>query len=291
MDNQTNIWFEEECNGFCSQRFRIKKTLFSGKSKYQKIDIFESIGHGKILVIDGFVMLTERDEFIYHEMISHVPIFTHPNPRKVLVIGGGDGGTAREVLRHRNVEFCTMVEIDEMVVEVCKKFLPITASELDNERLNLIIDDGIKFVAETEERFDVVIIDSTDPIGPAEPLFGKEFYCNVNKILNDPGIVVAQGESPFYDPQIQVCMLKNQKESFPGIHMYNFANLSYPGGFWTFTFSAKGVSPLKDFDEKKVLDAKMPFKYYNSSLHKAAFALPQFMLDNYKDYLTELIEP
>ena len=158
---------------------------------------------GKMLLNDGLVMLTERDEFVYHDMIVHVPLFVHPNPKSVLIIGGGDGGTAREVLRHRGVERVVMVEIDQMVVDACIDHIPQTACELDNERLELIIDDGVAFVANTEEKFDVILVDSTDPIGPAQPLFGPEFYQNIHRVLNEDGIVVSQGESPWYHAEMQ----------------------------------------------------------------------------------------
>ncbi|MBA6358167.1 polyamine aminopropyltransferase, partial [Colwellia sp. BRX8-3] len=191
----SNLWVEEKFEDFLGIKFKVEKVLFSGKSEFQTVDVVETKGHGKMLLNDGLIMVTERDEFAYHDMISHVPLFVHPHPKNILVIGGGDGGTAREVIRHLSVKKCTMVEIDEMVVDACKKHIPQTASALDDERIDLIIGDGVQFVKETTEKFDVIIVDSTDPIGPAQPLFGEAFYKDVFNCLADDGIVVAQGES------------------------------------------------------------------------------------------------
>ena len=212
-------------------------------------------------------------------------MYTHPNPKKVLVIGGGDGGTAREVLRHPGVDKCVMVEIDSMVVEACKKHIPITSQVFSNEKLELKIEDGVKYVAETCERFDIVLVDSTDPIGPATPLFGPEFYENVYNCLSEDGIVVSQGESVFYQPEVQLGLVKVISEKFPLMGIYNFANMTYPGGLWSFTFASKKYHPLKDFDEERFKSDALKFKYYNQGVHKGAFALPQFMLDRLKPYL------
>jgi spermidine synthase len=231
-------------------------------------------------------MLSERDEFIYHEMIAHVPLFVHPRPERVLVIGGGDGGTAREVLRHPGVRACRMVEIDEMVVNACREHIPLTASSLDDPRLDLTIGDGVKFVEETDERFDVVLVDSTDPVGPAQPLFGEPFYRNVLRVLNPDGVVVSQGESPFYEAETQRSMLRILHTVFDHTHIYNFPNLTYPGGFWSFTFASRGLCPLDDFDLARVAASGIHFRYYTEGIHRAAFALPAFMKDEVQDYLS-----
>ena len=204
----SSLWVEEQHENFYASRYRIKQTLFRQKSDYQYIEIVESVGHGKILLNDGIVMVTERDEFIYHEMISHVPLFTHPQPRKVLIIGGGDGGTVREVLKHPSVELCRMVEIDPVVVEACRKHLPQTASQLDHPKMDLHIEDGVEFLErEQDHQYDLILIDSTDPIGPAIPLFGEPFYQNVYRCLKEDGLVVAQAESSFY-------FFEQQKKTF-----------------------------------------------------------------------------
>ncbi len=281
----SDLWVEEKFGDFVGFRFKVDNTLFSGKSEFQTVDVVETRGHGKMLLNDGLVMLTERDEFVYHDMITHVPLFVHPNPKKVLIIGGGDGGTAREVIRHPEVEKCVMVEIDGMVVDACKEFIPQTASKLDDPKVELLIDDGIKYVKETKEKFDVVLVDSTDPFGPAEGLFGPGFYNDVLSVLNDDGIVVSQGESPWYEPGRQGELLGVLNEVFPLVRIYNYHNLGYPGGFWSFTFASKGLDPIANFDEKRVLDSELEFKYYNCETHRAAFALPEFMKDAVQKYL------
>lgn len=268
-------------NHFAVQ-YEISEVLFSGLSDFQKVEVVNTLGHGKMLLNDDLVMVTERDEFIYHDMITHLPLFVHPNPKNVLVIGGGDGGTAREVLRHKSVEKCVMVEIDKMVVDACREFIPVTSSDLDNPKLELLIEDGVKYMKESKETFDVIIIDSTDPIGPATPLFGEEFYRDVYDRLSENGIVVAQGESPFYEVPMQQKLLNVVKDIFPLRSYYNFSNLTYPGGLWSFLFASKGLHPLKDFDSSKVTASGLTFKYYNEGIHQAAFQLPQFMKENLK---------
>ncbi|WP_371373817.1 polyamine aminopropyltransferase [Thalassotalea aquiviva] len=272
----SELWIEEKFEDFLGLRIKVEKVLFSGKSEFQTVDVVETKGHGKMLLNDGLIMVTERDEFAYHDMISHIPLFVHPNPKNVLVIGGGDGGTAREVLRHKSVEKCTMVEIDGMVVDACKEHIPQTSSELDNPKLNLIIGDGVKFVKETQEKFDVIIVDSTDPIGPAAPLFGPEFYADVYNCLSEDGLVVSQGESSWYALEIQKSLLQVLNSVFPQTYLYSFSNLTYPGGLWSFTFASKKYHPINDFNAERVAASGLDFDYYNAELHSAAFALPNF---------------
>jgi spermidine synthase len=277
---ETELWMEDRHRDILGMRFRVKRVLFSGKSPYQHVEILETAGLGRMLLNDGIIMITERDEFVYHEMIAHVPLFTHRGPERVLVVGGGDGGTAREVLRHPGVKVCRMVEIDEMVVDACREFIPQTAASLDDPRLELTIADAVEFVAETDERFDVVLIDSTDPIGPAKPLFGEAFYRNLRRILGDGGLVVSQGESPFYEGEAQKMLLGTLNQVFDHTHAYNFTNMTYPGGLWSFTFASDGPCPMMDLDQGRVAASGIDFKYYSPEVHRAAFALPQFMRDN-----------
>lgn len=273
----SNLWIEEKFEDFLGLKFKVEKVLFSGKSEFQSVDVVETKGHGKMLLNDGLVMVTERDEFAYHDMISHVPLFVHPSPKNVLIIGGGDGGTAREVLRHDSVEKCTMVEIDSMVVEACREFIPQTSKDLDHEKLTLIIGDGVEFVKNTNEKFDVIIVDSTDPIGPAQPLFGEAFYQDVYNCLSEDGIVVSQGESSWYAMDIQQSLLKVLNAVFPQSYLYSFSNLTYPGGLWSFTFATKKHHPIKDFNAERVENSGLSFDYYNAALHSASFALPNFV--------------
>lgn len=285
--SRLDLWVSETHRDMVSLGFKVKKTLFSAKSPYQQVDVVETAGHGGLLLNDGIMMLSERDEFVYHEMIAHVPMFTLKNPERVLIIGGGDGGTAREVLRHKCVKRAVMVEIDGMVVEACKKHLPSLACALDDPRLELIIDDGVKYAQNTDETFDAVLIDSTDPIGPAQPLFDTEFYQNIARLLDKNGIMISQSESPFYDTKIQRSMFSNQRPFFKKIHMYTFPMLTYPGGFWSFGFASNGPCPVKDFDPKRVSASGIEMQYYNPMIHRAAFALPCFVSSS----LAGLIDP
>lgn len=282
---KSEVWVEEKYKDFYAFRFKVERTLFAGKSEFQTVDVVETRGHGKMLLNDGLIMVTERDEFIYHDMLSHVPLFTHPDPKSVLIIGGGDGGTAREVLRHKNVERVVQVEIDKMVVDACKEWIPQTACAYDDPKVELIIGDGVKYMAETKEKFDVILVDSTDPIGPAAPLFGPEFYGNIYNVLNDKGIVVSQGESPFLEHECQKSMLSILNQKFDVVSIYNFNNLTYPGGLWSFTFASKGPHPVKDFNPQRVKDSGLEFQYYNELIHTGAFAIPSFQKNNLKEYL------
>ncbi len=283
--DKVHIWAEERVGEIASQKFRVSETLFSGRSDFQKVDVLKTEGYGVMLFLDGLVMLSERDEFIYHDMISHVPLYVHPRPKRVLIIGGGDGGTAREVLRHEDVAQCHMVEIDGMVVEVSKRYIPKTAVGFEHPRLKLTIGDGVRHMAETDERYDVVIIDSTDPIGPAKPLFGETFYRNVFRVLADDGIVVAQGESSHYELEAQRTVLSSMGKVFPKVSLYNYCNLTYPGGLWSFVYASKGLCPLADLDGARIKQQNLDLSYYNEDIHRAAFALPSFQRQRVGDLL------
>jgi len=288
IDNyDLNLWVWEIHKGTFGMSFKVQKTLFSGRSQFQKVDVVKTESHGVMLINDGKVMLTERDEFIYHEMIAHVPLFVHPNPRRVLVIGGGDGGTVREVLKHKQIDRVLMVEIDEMVVRACREHLPSVSCAMDDPRLELLIDDGIKYVADTDETFDVVIVDSTDPIGPATPLFDKPFYSGVAGVLEPDGILITQAESPFYDQEIQESMLLNQRPYFKKLHMYLYTTLTYPGGLWSFSYASKGLCPIQDFDRERVEKSGIRTKYYNPGIHRGSFMLPNFTAEK----LTSVLDP
>ena len=270
------FFVEEVHPNHFSLKYQVVKSLFHGKSKFQTVDIVETRGLGKMLLNDGLVMISERDEFIYHDMITHVPLFTHPQPRRVLIIGGGDGGTAREVLRHSSVEKCVMVEIDDMVVNACREHIPQTSHSLDHPKLQLLIADGVEYLAQTSEQFDVILVDSTDPIGPAKPLFGADFYHHVQRCLHPQGIVVAQGESIFDGADMQKTLLTILRQFFPITGLYNYQNLTYPGGPWSFVFASHGPHPLDDFSPQRVNSCGLKFDYYNPEVHCGAFALPSF---------------
>jgi spermidine synthase len=267
--------------------YKARRRLFSKQSPFQRVEVVETESYGKMLFNDGVVMISERDEFVYHEMIAHVPLFVHSRPRRVLVIGGGDGGTVREAIRHAPVEHCRLVEIDAAVVEACREHIPQTSAALEDPRVEVTIGDGVEFVARTAERYDLVLVDSTDPVGPAKPLFGPEFYANVHRVLESGGIVVSQAESPFFDLEQQRSLLEILGERFERVHLYNYANITYPGGLWSFSLAIKGgLCPLGDFDAARVASSGMRFRYYGPEVHRAAFVLPAFQREGLGAHLT-----
>lgn len=271
------VWVDEVYQGIVRTSFKLKRRLFKGRSPFQTVEVVETAGHGKLLLIDGMTMVSERDEFVYHEMIAHPALFLHPNPRRVLVIGGGDGGTVREVLKHRSVERCILVEIDALVVDASRKFIPQTADALSDKRSRVLIADGVKFVAETDLKFDVVIVDSTEPFGPAKELFGTAFYSDVKRILTEDGVVASQAGSPFYEISTIKNLFSITKKIFPVVEVCLFNNLTYPGGLWAFTFATKGLHPLKDFKPARVKASKLKLRWYNAEIHAGCFALPNFL--------------
>lgn len=279
------LWFTERHTNGVNFSIKVDRQLFSGQSEFQRVDIFDSKEFGRFLALDGYMMLTERDEFIYHEMIVHVPMAIHPSVKKVLVIGAGDGGVVRELCRYETIEKIDMVEIDELVVEVSKKYLPTTACCFDDPRLNIYYQDGLKFVRTKEDEYDLIIVDSTDPFGPGEGLFTKEFYGNCYKALNDTGIMVNQHESPFY-PDDAIAMQRAHKrivESFPISRVYQAHIPTYPSGHWLFGFASKKYHPIKDFQKTKWNARGMKTKYYNTGIHVGAFALPNYVEELLKD--------
>jgi spermidine synthase len=261
--------FTEQHN-FITQSLKVEKKLFETKSKYQKIEVYKSKELGNILALDETAMLSDYDEFIYHEMLSHVPLLTHKNPKNVLIIGGGDGGVAREVLKHPNIHV-DMVEIDSEVVEVCKKYFP-DMGDWKNPRLNLLIEDGIEFVKSTKDKsYDVVLVDSTDEKEQASVLFSKEFYNHVYRILKDDGVLSLQGSSYFVALDEHKRILKRLNK-FPILMPYRYEMLVYPGIIWNFILASKKHHPLKA--EISKIDG---LKYYNKEIHYASFALPEYL--------------
>lgn len=279
------LWYTEQQTDEVRFSIKVKQHLYTGKSEFQDVDVFESEEFGKFLTLDGLMMVTEKDEFIYHDMITHVAMATNPSIKKVLVIGGGDGGTVRELTRYSHIEKIDMVEIDKLVVDVSKEYLPITASKLDDPRVSLYFEDGIRFVADTKEIYDLILVDSTDPIGPGEGLFTTEFYQNCFNILSDNGILVNQSESPYYDQFSHEMKRahKKIKNIFPISKVYQFHMPTYPSGHWLFGFASKKLDPIKDVDFDKWNALGIKTKYYNPQLHVGCFALPSYvqeMLDN-----------
>lgn len=279
------LWFTEKHTPNVRFSIKVDRQLYSGKSEFQRIDIFDSREFGRFLTLDGYMMLTEKDEFIYHEMISHVPMAVHPKAKNILVIGGGDGGTVREVLRYPTVEKIDLVEIDELVVEVCKKFLPQTAGALCDPRVNFYFEDGLKFIRHCKNEYDVIIVDSTDPFGPGEGLFTKEFYGNCYKALKDDGIMVNQHESPFYTEDAYAMQRAHKRivESFPISRVYQVHIPTYPSGHWLFGFASKKYHPVNDLNSVKWNALGLKTKYYNPKLHAGSFYLPNYVEELLKD--------
>lgn len=276
-----DLWFTEKHTEEALFSIKIERHLESLQSDFQRIDVFESKEFGRILTLDGFLMVTEKDEFIYHDMITHVPMAVNPNIKKVLVIGAGDGGTIRELLRYETIEHIDMVEIDEEVVKVCKKYIPLTASKLEDEKVHIHYEDGLKFVRRKEAEYDLIIVDSTDPFGPGEGLFTKEFYGNCFRALNEEGILVNQHESMYYTSYAASMERahKRIKESFPIAKIYQAHIPTYPSGHWLFGFASKKYDPIKDLDEDKWNNLGLKTKYYNTDLHKGSFAIPNYIKD------------
>lgn len=273
------LWYTEKHTDNAKFSIRVDKELHSEQSEFQRIDILESKEFGRFFTLDGLMMVTEKDEFIYHEMIVHIPMATNLNIKKVLVIGAGDGGTIRELTRYSTIEKIDMVEIDERVVEVCKQYLPQTACKLDDERVNIYFEDGLKFVRNKENEYDLIIVDSTDPFGPGEGLFTREFYGNCYKALADDGILVNQHESPYYDYYAK--SMKAAHEKIVGlfkIHRVYQAHIpTYPSGHWLFGFASKKYHPIDDLDADAWNRLGIETKYYNTELHVGCFALPTYV--------------
>lgn len=280
-----DFWFSEAQTPNVKLSIKVDRQLYSGKSEFQRIDVFDSPEFGRFLTLDGYMMLTEKDEFIYHEMITHVPMAVHPKVRDVLVIGAGDGGVVRELARYPEIEHIDLVEIDELVVEVCKKYLPQTACCFDDPRVSIHYEDGLKFVRTKEDKYDLIIVDSTDPFGPGEGLFTREFYGNCFKALHDDGIMVNQHESPFYDEDAVACQRAHKRivESFPISRVYQAHIPTYPSGHWLFGFASKKYHPLKDLQEACWNLRGLSCQYYTTTLHKGAFYLPAYVEELLKD--------
>ncbi|SER88588.1 spermidine synthase [Gracilibacillus ureilyticus] len=270
------LWFTEKQTENFGITAKVNRTYHTEQTDFQKLDMVETAEWGNMLLLDDMVMTTEKDEFVYHEMVAHVPLFTHPNPKHVLVVGGGDGGVIREVLKHKSVEKAVLVEIDGKVIEYSKKYLPSIAGELDNPRVEVRVADGFMHIAESEKAYDVIMVDSTEPVGPAVNLFTRGFYSGIAKALKDDGIFVAQTDNPWFKSDLIRQVYKDVAEIFPVTKLYTANIPTYPSGLWTFTLGSKIHDPLKVKEERFF---ELDTKYYTSSLHFASFVLPKFVED------------
>jgi spermidine synthase len=273
-------WFTEKQTENFGITAKINRSLHKEKTDFQELEMLETEEWGNMLVLDDMVMTTEKDEFVYHEMVAHIPLFTHPNPKQVLVVGGGDGGVIREVLKHPSVEKATLVEIDGKVIEYSKQYLPSIAGALEDERVDVKVDDGFMHIAKSESEYDVIMVDSTEPVGPAVNLFSKGFYEGIAKALKEDGIFVAQTDNPWFKAELIKQVYGDVKETFPITKVYTANIPTYPSGLWTFTMGSKIYDPLQ-VSEERFFD--IDTKYYTRELHTASFALPKFVKDLTKE--------
>ena len=272
-----DLWFTEKHSDTVKFDIKIKEHLYSGASDFQKIDILQSEELGKILVLDGILMLTEKDEFIYHEMMTHIPMAVHPNARKILVIGAGDGGTVNQLVKYKSIEQIDVIEIDQLVVDKCKEYFPQLTKGFSDSRVTIKYEDGLKYVRKAKGIYDIIIVDSTDPFGPGEGLFAKEFYGNCFNALTDDGIMVNQHESAFY-PSYDDIVAKTHnkiKHFFPISELYQAHIPTYPSGHWLFGFASKKYAGCEL--RENWADEGITTKYYNQELHKGCFALPNYV--------------
>ncbi len=274
--------YRETLHDHYGQFFKIDKMLHEVRTEHQHLVIFENAKMGRVMALDGAIQTTEADEFIYHEMLTHVPILAHGAARNVLIIGGGDGGMLREVCRHTDVERITMVEIDQSVVDMCKEYLPNHSNgAYEDPRVNLVIDDGMRFIANCTDKFDVIISDCPDPTGPAEVLFSEGFYQASHRCLTDEGVFVAQNGTPFLQIDEVKTTAKNIQDLFADWHFYHAAVPTYIGGSMTFAWAAKNQQTRQTSLEtlrQRFASSAISTRYYNPYIHQAAFALPQYVL-------------
>ena len=275
------FWFEELHTNNVKMSIRVDKQLFSGESEYQRIDVFQSPEFGRFLCSNGSVIFSEADEFVYDEMIVHVPMSVHPSVKKVLVIGGGDGGVARELSYYDEIEEIDVVEEDQLFIDVCKEWFPDNACGLDDPRVKIYNENGLRFLRSRHDQYDLIINDCTDPLGHTAGMFTKEFYGNCFKALREDGIMVYQHGSPFFDEDEDSCRAMHRKayRSFPINRVYQAHIPTCPAGYWLFGFASKKYHPLKDFDRQRWNDRNIKTWYYTTHLHCGSFMLPRYVED------------
>lgn len=270
------LWYTEKQTPNFGITAKIRETYVNEQTPFQHLVMQETEEFGTMLVLDGMVMTTDKDEFVYHEMVAHPALFTHPNPKHVLVVGGGDGGVIREIMKHPSVEKAVLVEIDGKVIEYSKKYLPNIAGELDNPRVEVIVNDGYMHILNSKNKYDVIMVDSTEPVGPAAPLFERGFYQGIYEALKEDGLFVAQTDNPWFKADLIQQVNRDVKEIFPIVRVYGANIPTYPSGLWTFTMGSKVHDPLQvDANSIPEIDTK----YYSPRLHHAAFVLPKFVED------------
>ena len=273
-------WYTEQWAGQgAAISLKLTDKVHDERSPYQRIEIYETESFGTLMTLDGLVMVTDRDNFVYHEMMSHPALFTHPSPKRVLVIGGGDCGTLREVLRHPGVELAEQVELDERVTRVSEKFFPELCQSNGDSRARLHFADGIQWVADaTPGSYDLILVDSTDPVGPAAGLFSETFYKNCFRALGPKGVVVGQSESPLFHAELIVSMQQAFKAAgFRDVATLFFPQCTYPSGWWSATLACKDGTAAQ-FRHADAGKKPFPTRYYNAAIHAAALATPEFLV-------------
>lgn len=276
--DQMELWFKEAQTKDLHLGVRITDVLHTEKTLYQNLAVVESVEYGKMMILDGAIQCTERDEFLYHEMIAHLPLHVHPNPKRVCVIGGGDGGTVREVIKNPSVEEVKHVEIDGAVIEASKRFFPELSKGLSDPRVEVLVEDGIEYLANCEPNyFDVIIIDSTDPVGPAVGLFSAEFYGYCHEALKEDGVICAQTESPFANTSLLLKCWRNMNVHFKHVGVATGFMPTYPTGLWTYTVGSKML------ELKANREVEIEGKYFTKSLMNTAFDTPPFLKEMLAD--------
>lgn len=275
------MWFSQVHTNNVKLSIRTDSELYSGESDYQRFDVLKTPEFGKVLVSDGDIVFSEADEFVYDEMVTHVPMAVHPNVKKVLIFGGGDGGVATCFTKYPEIESIDLVEPDEMLVDVCKKHFPEQSAGLSDPRVHIYYMDGLHFLRSVQDEYDIIVNDSTDPFGHEEGLFTKEFYGSCYKALKDDGIMVYQHGSPFFDEDEAACRSMHRKvfRSFPISRVYQAHIATCPAGYWLFGFASKKYHPLKDLDAKRWDERNIETWYYTTNLHVGAFMLPKYVED------------
>lgn len=275
------FWFEELHTDNVKMSIRVDRQLFSGESEYQRIDVFHSPEFGRFLVSNGSVIFSEADEFVYDEMIVHVPMAVHPGVKKVLVIGGGDGGVARELSHYPEIEEIDVVEEDQLFIDVCKEWFPDNACGLEDPRVKIYNENGLRFLRSRQDQYDLIINDCTDPLGHTAGMFTKEFYGNCFRALHEDGIMVYQHGSPFFDVDEEACRAMHRKafRSFPINRVYQAHIPTCPAGYWLFGFASKKYHPLKNFDAKRWNERNIKTWYYTTNMHGGSFMLPRYVED------------
>ena len=281
MENHAEIWFSDVQTDNVKLNIRLDKQLFSAISEYQRIDVFQSPAFGRFVALDGDVIFSEADEFIYNEMVTHVPMAVHPHVKKVLIIGGGDGGVAREYTAYPEIEEIDVVEPDEQFVEVCKEYFPEAAKGFEDSRVQVFYQDGLRFLRGRSDEYDIIINDATDPFGHTEGLFTKEFYGSCYKALRADGIMVYQHGSPFFDEDESAFRSMHNKvyRSFPISRVYQAHIPTCTSGYWMFGFASKKYHPIEDFDPVRWNARGLKTEYYTTNLHIGAFMLPKYVED------------